>query len=128
MPLVKNCLTLGSLESANKSLGLPEAIIVLVADAISAARPGARKESLESYVKRLEKLEAIANSFPGVERSFAVQAGREIRVMVSSDQVNDDQSVVMARDIAKKIEAEMTYPGQIKVNVIRETRAVEYAR
>ncbi len=104
------------------------AILVQAADALSGARPGARREMMETYVKRLGDLERIATSFSGVLSSFAIQAGREIRVMVSSDQVNDDQSVVMAREIAKKIEAEMTYPGQIKVNVIRETRSVEYAR
>jgi ribonucrease Y len=104
------------------------AILVQAADALSGARPGARREMMETYVKRLGDLERIATSFGGVQSSFAIQAGREIRVMVSSDQVSDDQSVVMARDIAKKIEAEMTYPGQIKVNVIRETRSVEYAR
>ncbi|HEX9022487.1 MAG TPA: ribonuclease Y [Geobacteraceae bacterium] len=104
------------------------AILVQAADALSGARPGARREMMETYVKRLEDLERIATSFPGVSSSFAIQAGREIRVMVSSEQVTDEQSLIMARDIAKKIEAEMTYPGQIKVNVIRETRAVEYAR
>jgi len=104
------------------------AILVQADDALSGARPGARREMMETYVKRLGDLERIATSFNGVQSSFAIQAGREIRVMVSSDQVSDDQSVVMARDIAKKIEAEMTYPGQIKVNVIRETRSVEYAR
>ena len=104
------------------------AILVQAADALSGARPGARREMMETYVKRLGDLERIATSFSGVQSSFAIQAGREIRVMVSSEQVTDDQSVVMARDIAKKIEAEMTYPGQIKVNVIRETRSVEYAR
>jgi ribonuclease Y len=104
------------------------AILVQAADALSGARPGARREMMETYVKRLGDLERIATSFSGVQSSFAIQAGREIRVMVSSDQISDDQSVVMARDIAKKIEAEMTYPGQIKVNVIRETRSVEYAR
>ncbi|MEI6702102.1 MAG: ribonuclease Y [Deltaproteobacteria bacterium] len=104
------------------------AVLVQAADALSGARPGARREMMETYVKRLEDLERIATSFGGVTSSFAIQAGREIRVMVSSDQVTDEQSVVMARDIAKKIEAEMTYPGQIKVNVIRETRSVEYAR
>lgn len=104
------------------------AVLVQAADALSGARPGARREMMETYVKRLEDLERIATSFGGVTSSFAIQAGREIRVMVSSDQITDEQSVVMARDIAKKIEAEMTYPGQIKVNVIRETRAVEYAR
>lgn len=104
------------------------AVLVQAADALSGARPGARREMMETYVKRLEDLERIATSFGGVTNSFAIQAGREIRVMVSSEQITDEQSVVMARDIAKKIEAEMTYPGQIKVNVIRETRAVEYAR
>ncbi len=104
------------------------AVLVQAADALSGARPGARREMMETYVKRLDDLERIATSFGGVTNSFAIQAGREIRVMVSSEQVNDEQAVVMARDIAKKIEAEMTYPGQIKVNVIRETRAVEYAK
>src|SRR5512136_401387 len=104
------------------------AVLVQAADALSGARPGARREMMETYVKRLEDLERIATSFGGVQSSFAIQAGREIRVMVSSDQVTDDTAVIMARDIAKKIEAEMTYPGQIKVNVIRETRAVEFAR
>jgi ribonuclease Y len=104
------------------------AVLVQAADALSGARPGARREMMETYVKRLEDLERIAKSFNGVSSSFAIQAGREIRVMVSSEQITDEQSVVMARDIAKKIEAEMTYPGQIKVNVIRETRAVEFAR
>jgi len=104
------------------------AVLVQAADALSGARPGARREMMESYVKRLEDLERIATSFTGVSGSFAIQAGREIRVMVSSDQVSDDQSVILARDIAKKIECEMTYPGMIKVNVIRETRATEFAR
>jgi ribonuclease Y len=104
------------------------AVLVQAADALSGARPGARREMMETYVKRLEELERIATSFGGVQSSFAIQAGREIRVMVSSDQISDETAVIMARDIAKKIEAEMTYPGQIKVNVIRETRAVEYAR
>ena len=104
------------------------AVLVQAADALSGARPGARREMMETYVKRLDDLERIATSFPGVSSSFAIQAGREIRVMVSSEHVTDEQSVVMARDIAKKVEAEMTYPGQIKVNVIRETRAVDYAR
>jgi len=103
-------------------------VLVQAADALSGARPGARREMMETYVKRLEDLERIATSFNGVTNSFAIQAGREIRVMVSSDHITDEQSLIMARDIAKKIEAEMTYPGQIKVNVIRETRAVEYAR
>lgn len=104
------------------------AVLVQAADALSGARPGARREMMESYVKRLEDLERIATSFTGVSGSFAIQAGREIRVMVSSEQVSDDQSVILARDIAKKIESEMTYPGMIKVNVIRETRATEYAK
>lgn len=104
------------------------AVLVQAADALSGARPGARREMMESYVKRLEDLERIATSFDGVQGSFAIQAGREIRVMVSSEKVSDDQSVLLARDIAKKIESEMTYPGMIKVNVIRETRATEYAR
>ena len=98
------------------------------ADALSGARPGARREMMETYVKRLDDLERIAASFSGVLNSFAIQAGREIRVMVSSDEVSDERAVVLAKDVAKKIEAEMTYPGQIKVNVIRETRAIEYAR
>ncbi|WP_442900425.1 ribonuclease Y [Geoalkalibacter sp.] len=104
------------------------AILVQAADALSGARPGARRETLETYVKRLDDLERIGNSFTGVNNCFAIQAGREIRVMVSSDTVTDAQSFVLAKDIAKKIEDEMTYPGQIKVNVIRETRAVEFAR
>ena len=104
------------------------AVIVQAADAISAARPGARREDLESYIKRLQRLEEISNSFPGVEKSYAVQAGREIRIMVKPEQVNDDQMVIVARDIVKKIEEELEYPGQIKVNVIRESRAIEYAK
>lgn len=104
------------------------AVLVQAADALSGARPGARREMMETYVKRLEDLERISTSFTGVTNAFAIQAGREIRVMVSSDEVSDDRAIVLAKDIAKKIETEMTYPGQIKVNVIRETRAVEYAR
>ena len=105
-----------------------EACLVQAADGISAARPGARRENLESYIKRLETLEEIANSFKGVERSFAIQAGREVRIMVKSDVVNDDETVLMAKEIVKRIENEMEYPGQIKVNVIRELRAIEYAK
>ena len=105
-----------------------EAILVQAADAISASRPGARRETLETYIKRLEKLEEIADSFEGVEKSFAIQAGREVRLIVKPDKVSDSEMVIMARDVAKKVEAEMEYPGQIKVNVIRETRAIEYAK
>jgi ribonuclease Y len=105
-----------------------EAMIVQAADAISAARPGARRDLLESYVKRLERLEGIAESFKGVSRSFALQAGREIRIMVESDRVSDDEAVWLSRDIARRIESELEYPGQIKVTVIRETRAIDYAK
>ena len=105
-----------------------EAVLVQAADAISAARPGARRETLESYIKRLEKIEEIANSFDGVEKSFAIQAGREVRIMVKPEDVSDSEIVYIARDIVKKIEDELEYPGQIKVNVIRETRAIEYAK
>ncbi len=105
-----------------------EAMIVQAADAISAARPGARRDILESYVKRLEKLESIADSFQGVSKAFALQAGREIRIVVESDQVSDEETIWLSKDIAKRIENELEYPGQIKVTVIRETRAVEYAR
>ncbi len=104
------------------------ACLVQAADAISAARPGARRENLENYIKRLEKLEELANSFEGVERSFAIQAGREVRIIVRPDKVNDDQMVILAREIAKKIESNMDYPGQIKVNLIRENRAVDFAK
>ena len=104
------------------------ACLVQAADSISAARPGARRENLETYIKRLEKLEAIANSFEGVDKSFAIQAGREIRIMVKPEIVTDDNTILMARDIVKKIESEMEYPGQIKVNVIRELRSIEYAK
>ena len=105
-----------------------EAILVQAADAISASRPGARRETLETYIKRLEALEGIADSFEGVEKSFAIQAGREIRIIVKPDRITDDQMVIMARDIANKVESEMEYPGQIKVNLVRETRVVDYAK
>lgn len=105
-----------------------EAVLVQAADAISAARPGARRETLETYIKRLKKLEDIANSFEGIDRSFAIQAGREIRIMVQPDTISDDQTTHTAREIVKQIERELEYPGQIKVNVIRETRAIEYAK
>ena len=105
-----------------------ESMIVQAADAISAARPGARRDILESYVKRLEKLEGIADSFKGVQKAFALQAGREIRIMVESEKITDEEAVWLSKDIAKRIENELEYPGQIKVTVIRETRAVDYAR
>ena len=105
-----------------------EAVLVQAADAISAARPGARRESLENYIKRLEKLEEISNSFPGVEKCFAIQSGREIRIMVKPDDITDTGTLVLAKEIAKRIEQEMEYPGQIKVSVIRETRAVDFAK
>ncbi len=105
-----------------------EAVLVQAADAISAARPGARRETLEAYIKRLERLEEIANSFEGIEKSYAIQAGRELRIMVKPEELDDNQTVLIAREIVKKIEEELDYPGQIKVNVIRETRAIEYAK
>ena len=104
------------------------ACIVQAADAISAARPGARRETLETYTNRLKQLEDISNNFKGVDKSFAIQAGREVRVIVVPDQINDDEMVLLARDISKQIEAELQYPGQIKVNVIRESRVVDYAK
>ena len=106
----------------------PEAFLVQAADAISASRPGARRETLEAYIKRLEQLESIADSFEGVEKSYAIQAGREIRIIVTPEKVSDDETVVMARNIAQRVEDEMEYPGQIKINVIREKRVVDYAK
>ena len=106
----------------------PLAFIIMAADAISASRPGARRENMESYIKRLETLEALCNGFDGVESSYAVQAGREVRILVQPDKVSDDQVVLLARSIAKKIEDELDYPGQIKISVIRESRATEYAK
>jgi ribonuclease Y len=104
------------------------AVLVQAADALSAARPGARREMLVTYVKHLKDLEEISSSFPGVSKSYAVQAGREIRIIVESKEVSDDDTLMLSREIAKKIESTLTYPGQIKVTVIRETRAVEYAK
>ena len=104
------------------------AFIIMAADAISAARPGARRENMESYIKRLETLEALCNGFEGVESSYAVQAGREVRILVQPDKVSDDEVILLARNVAKKIENELDYPGQIKVSVIRESRATEYAK
>ena len=104
------------------------ACLVQAADAISAARPGARRENVENYIRRLEKLEELTSSFPGVEKSYAIQAGREVRIMVKPEEVTEDNMILLAHDLAKKIEAELEYPGQIKVNVIRETKAIEYAK
>ena len=121
---------LGAVAAHHMDIDWPslEAMIVQAADAISAARPGARRDILESYVKRLEKLEGIADSFKGVAKSFALQAGREIRIMVESERISDEEAVWLSKDIARRIENELEYPGQIKVTVIRETRAVDYAR
>ena len=105
-----------------------EAFLLIAADAISAARPGARRETLDAYIKRLEKLEQIANSFQGVQQSYAIQAGREVRILVRPEQVDDSSAQLMAREIAKRIESELSYPGQIRVTVVRETRAIEYAK
>ncbi len=104
------------------------AVLVQAADAVSAARPGARRENVENYIRRLQRLEELTGSYPGVEKAFAIQAGREVRIMVKPEEVSEDNMILLARDVAKKIEAELEYPGQIKVNVIRETKAVEYAK
>ena len=103
-------------------------MLVQAADTLSGARPGARREMLETYVKRLEDLEKVARSFNGISKSYAIQAGREIRLIVESDKVTDEESALLCREVAKKIEQDLTYPGQVKVTVIRETRTVEYAR
>ena len=121
-------LRLVMLEVVDIVLGSATSVGHEVADAISAARPGARRESLEAYVKRLEKLEEIANSFQGVQQSYAIQAGREVRILVKPEQIDDSAAQLMARDIAKRIESELSFPGQIRVTVVRETRAVEYAK
>ena len=126
----ESALVINAVEAHHGDVGAESMIAVLVqaADAISAARPGARREALETYTNRLKQLEDIANGFKGVDKSFAIQAGREVRVMVTPDQINDDEMVLLARDLSKQIEAELQYPGQIKVNVIRESRVVDYAK
>ena len=105
-----------------------EAVLIAAADALSAARPGARRETLETYIKRLESLENIANTTPGVDKSYAIQAGREIRIIAKPESVKDSEVVMLAREIAKRVENELEYPGQIKINVVRETRAIEIAK
>ena len=122
--LIVNCIA----EHHDDEMSSVESYIVAASDAISAARPGARKDTVENYIKRLQELEDIGKEFDGVEKCFAIQAGREIRILVSPENVNDDSADQMARDIAKKIEDDLTYPGQIKVTLIRESRSIEYAR
>ena len=124
-PAVINCIAAHHNDVEPQSV---EAVLVQAADAISAARPGARRESLENYIKRLQKLEEISNSFEGVEKSYAIQSGREVRIIVKPEDVNDAGTLILAKEIVKRIEREMEYPGQIKVNVIRETRAVDFAK
>ena len=124
-PVVINCIAAHHDDVPHES---PISVIVQAADAASGARPGARREAVETYVKRLTRLEEIANGFPGVEKTFAIQAGREIRIVVSPEEVGDEQALEMSEKIARKVEEELQYPGQIKVVVIRETRAVDYAR
>jgi len=124
-PIVVNAIAAHHEEVAFKTLYDP---LILIADTLSAARPGARRETLAVYIKRLEKLEAIAGEFPGVKRAYALQAGREIRIIVEEDILNDQETSILALNVAKKVESELTFPGQIKVNVIREKRAVEYAK
>jgi len=124
-PLICNGIGAHHMEIESKSI---YAVLIQAADGLSAARPGARSETLEIYLKRLDKLEEIASSFNGIDKAFAMQAGRDVRVIVEPDKINDDQAMMLARDISKRIESEMEYPGQVRVTVIRETRAVEYAR
>jgi ribonuclease Y len=124
-PRVINCI---AAHHGDTEFTCPEAVIVQIADSISAARPGARRETMDSYVKRLESLEKIAESFDGVEKAFAIQAGRELRIMANNERVSDETAKDLARGIAKKIESELRYPGRIRVTIIRETRVVEYAR
>ena len=106
----------------------PESVLVAAAEALSAARPGARRETLEAYVKRLEKLESLATDFSGVDKAYAIQAGREVRVIIRQGELSDTEGFALSRDLAKKIEQELTYPGQIKVTVIRENRFIEFAK
>ena len=126
----ENPVVINAIESHHGDVEAKTVIAVLVqaADAVSAARPGARRENVENYIRRLQKLEELTGSYPGVEKAFAIQAGREVRIMVKPEEVTEDNMIILARDVAKRIEAELEYPGQIKVNVIRETKAVEYAK